>query len=132
MTWRDNKPFSIARVISISHMLVAFSFKAKVGMEEEFERLLNNPESGARIAKAIGAVRNMLFLGNSRMVRIFEFPDGIKPVTMTDLASQDLNAKEFLRTLSAVIEDGFDVDKLETLDDFSKRSSLRLAYDVRP
>lgn len=113
-------------------MLVAFSFKAKVGMEEEFERLLNNPESGARIAKAIGAVRNMLFLGNGRMVRIFEFPDGIKPVTMTDLASQDLNAKEFLRTLSAVIEDGFDVDKLETLDDFSKRSSLRLAYDVRP
>lgn len=132
MTRSGSKPFSIARVISISHMLVAFSFKAKVGMEEEFERLLNNPESGARIAKAIGAVRNMLFLGNGRMVRIFEFPDGIKPVTMTDLASQDLNAKEFLRTLSAVIEDGFDVDKLETLDDFSKRSSLRLAYDVRP
>lgn len=112
-------------------MLVAFTFKAKVGKEEELEKLLNNPESGLRIAKALGAVRNTLFLTNGRMVRIFEFPDGSKPMTMTDLARKDPKAKEFLRSLSAFIEDGFDVDNLETLDDFSRRTSLRLAYDVR-
>jgi hypothetical protein len=61
-------------------MFVAFAFKAKVGKEEEFERLLNNPEAGLRIAKVLGAVRNTTFLGNDRMVRIFEFPDGESPL----------------------------------------------------
>ncbi len=113
------------------YMLVAFTFRAKVGKEEELERLLDNPESGLRIAKALGAIRNALFLGNGRIVRIFEFPEGVKPMTMTDLARKDPKVKEFLRSLSTVIEDGFDVGNLETLDDFSRRSSLRLAYDVR-
>ena len=112
-------------------MLVAFTFAAKVGKEEELESLLNNPESGLRIAKALGAVRNTLFLGNGRMVRIFEFPEGVKPTTMSDLARMDPKAKEFLRSLSDVIQDGIDVDNLATLDDFSRRTSLRLACDVR-
>jgi hypothetical protein len=112
-------------------MLVAFTFRAKAGKEEEFETLLNNPESGLKIAKALGATRNTLFLGNGRMVRIFEFPDGAKPTTLTDLARQDPRVKEFLRSLSVVIEDGFDVENLDTLDDFNRRASLRLAYDVR-
>ena len=33
--------------------------------------------------------------------------------------------------MSDVIQDGFDVDNLATLDDFSRRTSLRLACDVR-
>jgi len=111
-------------------MLVAFTFRAKTGKEEEFETLLNNPESGLKIAKALGATRNTLFLGNGRMVRIFEFPDGAKPTTLTNLARQDPRVKEFLRSLSVVIEDGF-VENLDTLDDFNSRASLRLAYDVR-
>lgn len=112
-------------------MLIAFTFRAKVGKEQELERLLNNPESGLRIAKALGAVRNTLFLGGGRMVRVLEFPEGAKPATLTDLARKDPKVKEFLRSLSAVIEDGFDVENLKTLDDFNKRASLRLAYDVR-
>lgn len=36
-------------------MLVAFSFQAKPGKEEEFERLLNNPEAGRMFAELLGA-----------------------------------------------------------------------------
>ena len=127
--WYDKR---FSEVMVTPAMLIAFTFKAKPGKEQEFETLLDNPESGLAIAKALGAKRNTLFLGNGRMIRIFEFPEGVKPsMTLTELAQKDSKVKEFLRKLSAVIEDGFDVDNLQTMDEFNKRHSLKLAYDVR-
>ena len=127
--WYDKR---FSEVMVTPAMLIAFTFNAKPGKEQEFETLLNNPESGLAIAKALGAKRNTLFLGNGRMIRIFEFPEGVKPnMTLTELAQKDSKVKEFLRKLSAVIEDGFDVDNLQTMDEFNKRASVKLVYDVR-
>ena len=49
-------------------MLVAFTFRAKPGKETEFERLLNNPEGGRAVAKALGGTRNALFLDRKSVV----------------------------------------------------------------
>ena len=111
-------------------MLVAFSFQAKPGREREFEQLLNNPEAGRRFAKLFGATRNVLFLGNGRMIRVLEFPEDAKPVPMGELAERDPWVKEFLRKMGPLIEDGFDIDKPETLGDFNKRTAFTLAYEV--
>jgi hypothetical protein len=113
-------------------MLVCFTFRAKPGKEREFEALLNSAESGRAAAKAMGATRNTLFLGGGRMVRILEFPDGTKPVPMAELAAQDPTFKEFLRKMGALVEDGFDIDRPETLEAFNKRAFVPFAYDVRP
>lgn len=112
-------------------MLVAFSFRAKPGKEREFEQMLNNPESGRNVAKAMGATRNILFLKEGRMFRVIEFPEGAEPVSLVELAQRDPNVKEFLRKLGLIIEDGFDVDKPESIEAFNQRNSLSLAYDVR-
>lgn len=112
-------------------MLVVFSFQAKPGKERELEQLLNNPEAGRNVAKAIGATRNTLFLKNGRMVRILEFPEGTKPVSLGELAERDPNLKAFLRKLGPVIQDGFDVDQPESLEAFNQRNTFDLACDIK-
>ena len=112
-------------------MLVVFSFRAKPGKERELESLLNNPESGRNFAKAVGATRNTLFLNNGRMIRILEFPNDAKPVSMSELAEQNPKLKEFLLNMGPIIEDGFDVDVPGSLDAFNERITFNLAYDVK-
>ncbi|HEV8595419.1 MAG TPA: SchA/CurD-like domain-containing protein [Thermoplasmata archaeon] len=112
-------------------MLVTFTFRAKPGKEEEFERLLNNPESGRLFAKAMGASRNALFLKEGRMIRVVEFPEGAQPVAMTDIMERDPKVKEFLKKMGAIVEDGFDPDVPGSLEAFNRRVAVPLAYDVR-
>ncbi|MBI2126392.1 MAG: hypothetical protein HYU02_03645 [Thaumarchaeota archaeon] len=112
-------------------MLTAISFRAKPGGEREFEQMLNNPEAGRNIAKAMGAIRNTLFLKEGRMFRIMEFPEGVKPMSLIGLAQRDPKVKEFLRKMGSIIEDGFDVDNPESVEAFNRRNSLNLAYDVK-
>jgi len=112
-------------------MLIAFTFRAKSGKEREFEQLLNDPEAARAISKAMGATRNTLFLKEGRMVRILEVPEGVRPVPMAEIAAKDPQVGAFLRRLGPLIEDGFDMDRPETLEAFSKRIAVPLAYDVR-
>lgn len=113
-------------------MLIAFTFRAKPGREHEFEEALNNPESGRDFARMLGATRNTLFLKDGRMIRIMEIPDEATPPSMGELAVKDPNVYAFLKKLGSIIEDGFDIDRPETLDAFNRRATFRLAYDVRP
>lgn len=113
-------------------MLVSFTFRAKPGKEAEFEALLNNPEAARQIARLMGATRNTLFLGRGRMVRILEFPEGAKPVPLTEIAAKDAGVRDFLAKLGPLIEDGFDVERPETLEVFNKHVVVPLAFDVRP
>jgi hypothetical protein len=112
-------------------MIVAVTFRAKIGMEDQFNSLLNDPETGRRFAELMGATRNILFLGNGIMVRVMEFPDGVTPRTLTDIAKENIEVASFLRKLGRVIDGGFDYDQPKTLDDFSKKVTVPLAYDVR-
>lgn len=112
-------------------MLVCFSFQAKPGREGELERLLNNPEAGAAVARALGATRNTLFLGNGRVVRVLDFPDGSTPRALADVAKEDANVAAFLRALAPLIQNGFDMDVPSSLDVFNQRARIPLAYDVR-
>ena len=111
-------------------MLVCFTFRAKPGKEEEFARLMNNPDSGRAFARAMGAVRNTLFLRDGRMIRIVEFPEGARPAPMQDIMEQDPKVKEFLRKLGSIIEDGFDPNVPGSLEAFNERIMVPLAYDV--
>lgn len=113
-------------------MIVCFSFKAKAGKEKDFERLLTDPEAGLANARAMGATRNTLFLGGGRMVRVLEFPEGAKPSDMAEMAAKDPRLRTFLEKIAPLIEGGFDMDNLASLEAFNRRSSLTLAYDVRP
>lgn len=114
-------------------MLLAFSFRAKKGKEEDFRRMLDDPESARRVAQAMGALRNTLFLSeDGRMVRLLEFPDGATPVPMAELAQKNPQVQDFLRRLGPLIEDGFDVDRTGSMEDFNRRNSFRLVFDVRP
>ncbi|MEA3203885.1 MAG: hypothetical protein QOI63_1565 [Thermoplasmata archaeon] len=113
-------------------MLLAFAFQAKPGKEAQFEALLNDAEAGRAVAKAMGATRNTLFLGGGRMVRVFEFPAGVRPRPLADIARVDAKVADFLRKLGPLIQDGFDYDRPETLEAFNRRVGLPLAYDVRP
>src|SRR2546426_12483588 len=63
-------------------MLACFTFRAKPGKEREFEALLNDAASAKHVSRLMGATRNTLFLGGGRMVRVLEFPDGVKPVPL--------------------------------------------------
>jgi len=112
-------------------MLVVFSFKAKRGKEKEFENLLNNPDSGLHVAKAMGAVRNTMFLKNGKMIRILEFPEDVKPIPLRELAERDPKIEDFLRKIGPLIEDGFDYDNPESMEEFNKRNMFNLVYDVR-
>lgn len=112
-------------------MLVCFTFRAKSGKEEELEALLNNPEGARHVARLMGATRNTLFLGGGRMVRVLEFPDGVEPVPLAEIAAKDAAVHEFLRQLGPLIEDGFDVDRPETLASFNRRALVPMAFDVR-
>ena len=113
-------------------MLACFTFRAKPGKEREFEALLNDAASAKHVAREMGATRNTLFLGGGRMVRVLEFPEGVKPVPLADIAAKDAAVREFLRKLGPLVEDGFDVDRPETLDAFNKRAVVPIAFDVRP
>ena len=113
-------------------MLVCFTFRAKPGKEKEFEELLNAPDGARHVARLMGATRNTLFLGRGRMVRVLEFPEGVKPVPLTEIAAKDAAVQEFLRKLGPLLEDGFDVDRPETLDAFNRRILVPMAFDVRP
>lgn len=113
-------------------MLVCFNFEAKPGKEAEFEKLLNNPESAKKVARLMGASRNSLFMKHGRMVRIFEFPEGKKPISLGELAKTDAGIEAFLRALGPLIKDGFDLDVPGSLDAFNARVALPMTYDVRP
>jgi hypothetical protein len=113
-------------------MLVCFTFEAKPGKEAEFERLLNNADGGRKIARAMGASRNSLFLKGGRLVRIFEFPEGKKPVSLGELAKTDKDIEALLRALGPIIKDGFDIGVPGSLDAFNQRVAIPLAYDARP
>src|SRR5690349_12134477 len=113
-------------------MLVCFTFEAKPGKEAEFERLLNNPEAARRIARLMGASRNSLFMKGGRMVRVFEFPEGKKPISLGELAKTDKGIEAFLRALGPIVRDGFDIDVPGSLDSFNARVALPVAYDVLP
>ena len=112
-------------------MLVAFSFRAKPGKEAEFEALLNNPEAGRAVAKAMGATRNSLFLKGGRMIRVLEFPEGARPLPLGEVARRDPRVAEFLRKLGPLIEDGFDFDRSGSMEGFNERIAFPLAFDVR-
>lgn len=113
-------------------MFVCFTFEAKRGKEAEFERLLNNPESAKKVARLMGASRNTLFMKGGLMVRIFEFPEGKKPISLGELAKTDTGIDAFLRALGPIVKDGFDIDVPGSLDAFNARVALPVAYDVRP
>jgi hypothetical protein len=113
-------------------MLVCFTFEAKPGKEAEFERLLDNPESARKVARLMGASRNSLFMKGGRMVRIFEFPEGKRPVSLGELAKGDPAIAAFLRALGPLVKDGFDIDTPGSLDAFNARVALPMTYDVRP
>ena len=112
-------------------MLVVFSFRAKPGKEREFEELLNDPDAARAVARAMGAVRNALFMKDGRMIRVFEFPEGATPVPLHEIAERDPSLKDFLRKLGPLIEDGFDADRPETLVAFNKRVMFPQAFDVK-
>lgn len=113
-------------------MLVCFTFEAKPGKEAEFERLLNNPEAAKKVAHLMGASRNSLFMKNGRMVRVFEFPEGKKPVSLGELAKSDKGIESFLRALGPLVKDGFDLDVPGSIDAFNARVAMPVTYDVRP
>ena len=113
-------------------MLVCFTFEAKPGKEKEFAALLNDPEAARRVARAMGATRNSLFLSGGRMVRVLEFPEGATPRPLGDVAKEDAAVMAFLRRLAPLVQDGFDMDRPETLDAFNARARVALALDVRP
>jgi len=112
-------------------MLIAFSFRAKAGMESEFERLLNDPAAGRFSAQKMGATRNTLFLREGTMIRVLEFPDSAKPRSLAEIAEEDPRVKDFLRAIGPLIEDGFDPDDPESLQAFNRRVTFPLTYDVR-
>lgn len=113
-------------------MLVCFTFAAKPGMEKEFEAALNDPQMGRTVARFLGATRNTLFVGHGRMVRILEFPDDHKVPSLADLAKEDPRFAAFMRRLGSLVQDGFDMDKPETLAAFNARYGLPVVFDVRP
>ncbi len=113
-------------------MLVVFTFTAKAGKEREFEELLNNPDAARMVARAMGAARNALFMKEGRMIRVLEFPEGVTPAPLHEVAEREPEVKAFLRALGPLVEDGFDIDRPETLIAFNKRAFVPQAFDVRP
>ena len=113
-------------------MLVGFSFKARPGKAEELETLLSDPEGGRRVAAAMGATRNILFWQGDRMVRILKFPEGTTPVPMAEVARRDADVAAFLARVGRLTDPPFDPAVPGSLEEFSARTALRLAYDVRP
>ena len=112
-------------------MLVAFSYAAKPGRESEFESLLNDPETARSVARAMGALRNTLFLKGGRMIRILEFSEGARPVSMAEIAEKDPQVKAFLRRLGPLIQESFEADDPASLETFGRRTLFPLAFDVR-
>lgn len=115
-----------------SGMLVCFTFRCKPGREAEFEALMRNPEAGRLVAARQGAARNTLFLAGGRMVRVMEFPEGVTPRTMWQVAQEEPAVAAFLRRLGPLAEDGFDGDDADSLARFTARAMVPMAYDVRP
>lgn len=113
-------------------MLVGFSFKAQPGKEADLETLLSDPEGGRRVARAMGASRNILFWQGDRMVRVLEFPDGVEPVSMVEVARRDEAVAAFLARVGRLTEPPFDPAVPGSLEAFSAKTALRLVYDVRP
>ena len=111
-------------------MLVCFTFEAKPGKEAEFESALSNAEWGRKIARAMGATRNMLFVKGGRMIRVLEFPQGVTPLSLAEIAKKDKEVELFLRRLAPLIKDGYDPDLPETIASFNHRASVTVAYDV--
>lgn len=113
-------------------MLVAISFRAKPGREQEFEQILNDPVSGRTFAELMGATRNALFLKSGHMIRILEFPEGVTPVPLGRISQSDPKVREFLKKLGGLVENEFDPDVPGSLEAFSTTITYPLAYDVRP
>ncbi|MBP7410841.1 MAG: hypothetical protein KA818_04755 [Methanoculleus sp.] len=113
-------------------MLVAFTFPAKPGKEEELKKLLGDPDAGRRAARLLGATRNTLFFSQGRMIRVLEFPDGAEPPSMTEIIEQNPDFERFMRQLGPLIEGGFDLDRPGSLEEFSRRITYPLVFDLRP
>ncbi len=113
-------------------MLVAFSFRARPGKAAELERLLNDPDAALAVARAMGATRNVLFWQGDRMVRVLEFPDGVKPVPLAEVAKRDPGVARFLAEVGRLSDPPFDPAMPGSLDAFNQAAALRLLYDVRP
>lgn len=111
-------------------MLIGFSFEAKPGKAKELEALLSDPERARAMAQALGATRNILFWQGDRMVRVLEFPEGVTPTPMHEVAEQNPEARALLARVGELAEPGFDIDDAASLEAFSERSALRLVYDV--
>jgi hypothetical protein len=111
-------------------MLACFTFLAKPGKEKEFEDLLNNPEAGKAVARGLGALRNTLFLGDGRMVRVLEFPPEGPRKTLGQLARESPEVARFLAKLAPLIQNGFDPSDPASLEAFNRRAMVPAAYDV--
>lgn len=112
-------------------MIVAFTFKAKPGKADEMQEILDNPAGGERVAKAMGAKRNLLLWHEGRMVRVLEFEDGVEPVPLPVIAKQDEKVREFLKRLGGLTEPGFDPDDEDGMKAFNKQVAMQVLYDVR-
>ena len=112
-------------------MLVCFSFECKPEMEQEFAEVLADPEMAHRIALAMGATRNTLFMRGRLMVRVFDFPDGVAPVPLMEVARNDEAVATFLRRLAPLLVEPYDLNRPESMDAFNKRNRMPLVYDVK-
>lgn len=112
-------------------MIIAFTFRAKPGKQEEMQALLDNPGGGERVAKAMGAKRNLLLWKDDRMVRILEFEDGVEPVPLGAIAKKDEKVHAFLKQLGALTEPGFDPDDEKSMQGTNEQAGMRVLYDVR-
>ncbi len=65
------------------------------------------------------------------MIRVLEFPEGVKPRSMSELAKENPDVAIFLRRMGSLVMDGFDLDRLGSLEEFNKRSMFPLCHDVR-
>lgn len=112
-------------------MLVGVSFRARPGREADLEALLSDPDGGLRVARTVGATRNVLFWQGDRMVRVLEFPDDATPVSMAEAARRDPDVAAFLAAVGRLTEPPFDPTVPGSLEAFSLGAALRLVYDVR-
>ncbi|MHB8604081.1 MAG: hypothetical protein ACYDCK_02400 [Thermoplasmatota archaeon] len=113
-------------------MLVAYYFEAAPGKEKEFEAHLDQPEFGVEVARWMGATRNTLFLRDGKMFRVFEFPDGVKPVPLLEIAAREPAMRAFMKKLGTLTKIGFDLDDAASFARFNDATRMALAFDVRP
>lgn len=111
-------------------MLVGFTFLAAPGQADALASLLDTPEGARRVARAMGASRNMLFRQGDRFVRVFVFTDGAKPVPLAEVAQKDPVIKDFLRRIGKLTQPAYDPDDAPSMAAFMQQASMQLVVDV--